>query len=101
MTLLPDYVGWIIEKFYGWSDNHGGIEKVFHKDELLANITLYWLTQTIHSSIRIYNENSKRPLTFGKNDFIRIPVAFARFPKELPTPPRSYIEKDLTSSIGP
>jgi pimeloyl-ACP methyl ester carboxylesterase len=84
---------WIIEKFNGWSDNHGSIEDVFHKDELLANVTLYWVTQTIHSSIRIYNENSKRPLIFGKNDFVRIPVGFARFPKELPTPPRSYIEK--------
>lgn len=84
---------WIIEKFYGWSDNKGNIEKVFTKDELLANVTLYWITQTIHSSIRMYNENSKRPLVFDKNDFVKVPVGFAKFPKELPTPPRSYIEK--------
>ncbi len=84
---------WIIEKFYGWSDNNGSIENVFSKDELLANVTLYWITQTIHSSIRIYNENSKHPLIFGEKDFVEVPVAFAKFPKELPTPPRSYIEK--------
>jgi pimeloyl-ACP methyl ester carboxylesterase len=84
---------WIIEKFNGWSDNKGSIENVFSKDELLANVTLYWITQTIHSSIRIYNENSKHPLIFGEKDFVEVPVAFAKFPKELPTPPRSYIEK--------
>jgi pimeloyl-ACP methyl ester carboxylesterase len=84
---------WIIEKFHGWSDNNGSIENVFSKDELLANVTLYWITQTIHSSIRIYNENRNHPLVFGENDFVKIPVAYAKFPKELPTPPRSYIEK--------
>ena len=84
---------WIIEKFNSWSDNNGEIYSVFTKDELLANVTLYWITQTIHSSIRMYNENSKHPLQFGENDFIKIPVGFLKFPKELPTPPRSYIEK--------
>jgi pimeloyl-ACP methyl ester carboxylesterase len=84
---------WIIEKFNSWSDNKGNIENAFSKDELLANVTLYWLTQTIHSSMRIYNENSKKPLIFQKDDFVKVPVGFANFPKELPTPPRSYIEK--------
>lgn len=84
---------WIVEKFNGWSDNNGNIENSFSKDELLANVTLYWITQTIHSSMRIYQENSKKPLVFAKGESVRVPVAFARFPKELPTPPRSYIEK--------
>ncbi|RAJ33097.1 epoxide hydrolase family protein [Pedobacter cryoconitis] len=84
---------WIIEKFNGWSDHNGNIENNFTKDELLANITLYWITQTIHSSMRIYNENSKKPLIFKKGDYVNVPVGFAKFPKELPTPPRSYIEK--------
>jgi pimeloyl-ACP methyl ester carboxylesterase len=86
---------WIIEKFNSWSANSGNIENVFTKDELLANITLYWLTQTIHSSNRIYHENSKRPLIFGKNDFVKVPVGFAKFPEELPVPPRFYIEKSF------
>lgn len=84
---------WILEKFYSWSDHSDAIYSIFTKDELLANVTLYWITQTIHSSVRIYNENSKAPMVFGKDDFIKVPVAFAKFPKELPTPPRSYVEK--------
>lgn len=79
---------WIVEKFYNWSDGN-----TISKDELLGNITLYWLTQTLPSSIRIYEENSKAPLAFGKHDYINIPVAFAEFPRELLTPPRSYIEQ--------
>ena len=84
---------WIVEKFNGWSDHNGHIENSFTKDELLANITLYWITQTIHSSMRMYNENSKKPLAFKKNVYVTVPVGFAKFPKELPTPPRVYIEK--------
>ncbi len=86
---------WIMEKFNAWSDNDGNIYNVFSKDELLANVTLYWITQSIHSSMRIYSENSKHPLQFGENDFIKVPVGFAKFPKELPTPPRSYIEESF------
>ncbi|SFR82743.1 epoxide hydrolase family protein [Maribacter stanieri] len=85
--------GWIIEKFNAWSDNNGDIENSFTKQELLANVTLYWLTQTIHSSIRMYHEISNSPLKFKKDDFIKTPVGFAKFPKEIPTPPRDYIEK--------
>lgn len=86
---------WILEKFNTWSDNNGNINAVFSNDELLANVTLYWVTGTIHSSIRMYNENSKHPLRFGENDYVKVPVGFAKFPKELPTPPRSYIGKSF------
>src|SRR3984893_9808507 len=84
---------WIVEKFYGWSDCNGNIESVFTKDELLSNVSLYWFTETIHSSIRLYNENSQAPLHFLKNDFINIPVGIARFHKEEPFPPRKFIER--------
>jgi len=85
--------GWMIEKFFGWADCKGNIENVFSKDELLAQVTLYWVTETIHSSIRLYHENSQAPLIFSKNDFVKVPVGIARFPLEEPFPPRSYIER--------
>ena len=50
--------GWIVEKWQAWSDCGGDIESRFTKDELLTTISLYWLTETIHSSIRIYYENA-------------------------------------------
>jgi pimeloyl-ACP methyl ester carboxylesterase len=84
---------WILEKFYGWSDCSGDIETVFSKNELLSNISLYWFTETIHSSIRLYNENSKAPMHFSANDFVNVPVGIARFHKEEPFPPRKFIER--------
>lgn len=84
---------WIVEKFYEWSDCNGNIESVFTKDELLANISLYWFTETIHSSIRLYNETIRNPLHFLENDFINTPVGIAKFHKEEPFPPRKFIER--------
>jgi pimeloyl-ACP methyl ester carboxylesterase len=48
---------WIIEKWYGWSDHDGDVEKVFTKDELLTNIMIYWVTNSGASSTRIYYES--------------------------------------------
>ncbi len=45
----PGLVAWIVEKFHGWSDNDGDVENAFTKDEMLTNITLYWVTETITS----------------------------------------------------
>jgi pimeloyl-ACP methyl ester carboxylesterase len=84
---------WIIEKMYGWADCKGNIENVFTKDELLSNVMLYWVTETIHSSIRLYNENKKVPLKLGKDAIINIPVGIARFHFEEPFPPRKFIER--------
>jgi len=82
---------WIIEKMYGWAECKGNIENVFTKDELLSNVTLYWVTETIHSSMRLYNENRRSPLRLGKNSFINVPVGIARFKSEEPFPPGKYI----------
>ena len=84
---------WIIEKMHGWSDCKGHLENVFTKDELLSNVTLYWVTETIHSSMRLYNENSKSPLKLGKDSMINVPVGIARFKLEEPFPPRKFIER--------
>lgn len=86
---------WIVEKFNAWGDHQGNIENSFSKDELLANVSLYWFTKTIYSSMRMYHAISLNPLKFKENDFIKVPVGFAEFPKEIPVPPRSYIEKGM------
>ena len=36
---------WIVEKFRAWSDCGGDVERSFTKDQLLTNVTLYWLTR--------------------------------------------------------
>jgi pimeloyl-ACP methyl ester carboxylesterase len=84
---------WIVEKFRDWADCNGEVERRFSKDELLSNITLYWMTETIHSSCRLYYESKKMPVQFKQGEHIRVPCAIARFPKEAPFPPRPWVER--------
>lgn len=84
---------WILEKFRSWSDCEGDIYRRFTRDELLANVTLYWMTETIGSGFRLYYEGRKAPLQFGPKDGVRVPCAIARFPKEAPFPPRRWVER--------
>lgn len=63
---------WIVEKFQNWSDCDGDIEKCFTKDELLTNITIYWVTQTIHSSFRRYNETMKDMMQEMFNPLVKL-----------------------------
>jgi len=84
---------WIIEKFRSWSDCEGDVERAFTRDELLTNVSIYWFTQTIGSSMRLYWESRQRPLRFAPGERVRTPCAVAHFPKELPLPPRSWVER--------
>jgi pimeloyl-ACP methyl ester carboxylesterase len=86
-------LAWIVEKFRSWGDCRGDVESRFSKDTLLANVSLYWLTQTIGSSMRLYREARAVPLAFGKGERVRVPCAVARFPKEAPMPPREWVER--------
>lgn len=89
---------WIIEKFRTWSDCGGNIENRFSKDELLTNIMIYWVTQTINSSIRGYYDGMHRQWSEGTQDKSsqnnKVPVGMAIFPKDNP-PPRETAERFL------
>lgn len=84
---------WIGEKFRAWSDCDGEVERVFSKDELLTNISLYWFTQSIGSAMQMYWENRLQPMRFAEGQRVVPPVGFARFPKEINHPPRSWLER--------
>jgi pimeloyl-ACP methyl ester carboxylesterase len=81
---------WIVEKFRTWCDCDGNPEKIFTKDELLTNITLYWVTQTAASSARIYYES--RHAAAAPPRRIEAPTACADFPKEIIWSPRKWLE---------
>jgi len=84
---------WILEKLRTWSDCDGDLESRFSLDEVLANVTLYWVTNTAASSIRLYRESKLTPLQLGPGERIRVPLGFARFPLEAPSPPRRWVER--------
>ena len=86
---------WIVEKFYGWSDIDtnapNGLEEKFSKDEMLTDISLYWFTQTITSSARIYYEN-RNVVMAEPVGFIEVPTGGAIFPAEIYFTPRLWAE---------
>lgn len=81
---------WIYEKFVAWTDSGGNPESVLTRDEMLDDITLYWLTNTATSSARFYWENAD--LAFFAVD-IDIPVGVTVFPGEIYRAPRSWAER--------
>ncbi|HWS48203.1 MAG TPA: alpha/beta hydrolase, partial [Acidimicrobiia bacterium] len=83
-------LAWIVEKFRTWSDCDGHPENVFTRDQLLTNVMVYWVTQTITSSARLYWEHmhsreAQVPVT--------VPTGVARYPKEVLRYPRSWVEQ--------
>jgi pimeloyl-ACP methyl ester carboxylesterase len=73
---------WVLEKWRSWSDSHGDLDGHFSRDLLLTTVTLYWVTETITSSMRDYFDNRRwqgEP-RLGPGDFVRVPTAVAVFP---------------------
>ena len=84
---------WIVEKYRTWSDCGGDVEKSYTKDELLTIVTIYWVTQTISSSTRMYFENQKNLWTIEKDQKVPAPAGMAMFPQEISKPPREWGER--------
>ena len=81
--------------FHAWTDNDGTIESAIARDDMLANISLYWFTGAIGSSFWTYyaRTHGPWPVPFP----ITVPTAYAAFPKEILRPPRAVAEKYYTN----
>ena len=90
-------LAWIVEKFRTWSDCDGVPENAIPRDEMLANISLYWFTGAVGSSFWPYYArlHSGWPVPRGKT--IDVPMGYAEFPKEILTPPRALAEQTYTN----
>jgi pimeloyl-ACP methyl ester carboxylesterase len=89
---------WILEKWRSWADSHGDLDERFSRDFLLTTVTLYWVTQTITSSMRDYfdNDNSRFRVTLGPQSFVNVPTSIAVFASQFVdegAPPREWAER--------
>jgi len=80
---------YIIEKFQEWSDCNASIETKFTKDELLNNVMIYWVTNSITSSMRFYRENIGHLI---ESRYVDVPSALAIFQREILPPIRQFCE---------
>lgn len=86
---------WIVEKYRTWSDCHGQIETRFSKDVLLTTVMIYWITQTINSSTRLYYESQRQPWEMKKGERVETPTGVVVFPCEISVPPREWGERSF------
>jgi pimeloyl-ACP methyl ester carboxylesterase len=87
---------WIVEKFRAWSDCGGDVEAVFTKDQLLANISLYWFTGAIGASFWPYYARLHGPWPIPEGTTVDVPTGYCEFPREILRPPRSLAERTYT-----
>jgi pimeloyl-ACP methyl ester carboxylesterase len=106
-TLEPQTIGWglqdsplglaawMLQRRAAWSDCKGDVENRFTKDELITSFALYWLTNTVTSSLRFYADSFRTPWqpTHSGEPTLRAPIGIASFPKELSHVPRSVAER--------
>ena len=80
---------WLYEKYYQWTDHDGNPEHTLSRDEMLDNITLYWLTATAASSARIYWQNSRS----FKEHQVEVPVGFSQFPRDIHKASKRWVKE--------
>jgi pimeloyl-ACP methyl ester carboxylesterase len=85
---------WIVEKLKGWSDSSGGLEPTFSKDQVLTDVMIYLVTDTVASAVWFYR-GMVDDVSYG-NGKIAVPTGFASFPHEMPTlnPPKSVLARN-------
>jgi microsomal epoxide hydrolase len=94
-TRWPDEIpgsGWIVEKFQRWTDCDGDVERAVSRDDILTDVTIYWVTGSINASFWPYYDRVHRgwPFPDGKID---APTGYAEFPREILRPPRAWAER--------
>ncbi|MDQ1494458.1 MAG: epoxide hydrolase, partial [Actinomycetota bacterium] len=90
---------WIVEKFWSWTDCDGDLANVLTRDEVLDDVTLYWLTATGASSARLYWESIRQVsewFTRSNSDTVAVPTGCSIFPKEVIRPSRRWAAKRYT-----
>ena len=86
---------WIWERRRAWSDCGGEVVAHFGLDFLCTTASIYWLTNSIGSSLRIYTEQFSRPwpTVHDGKPMIPVPTGFAVSPKEVIMIPRTWVEE--------
>ena len=76
-------LAWIVEKFKEWTDEARELpEDAVDRDEMLTNVSLYWLTGTAGSSAQIYYENM-HGMSWAPPERSPVPTAVANFAQDV------------------
>jgi hypothetical protein len=70
-------LAWLLERWNAWSDNDGDVESVFTKDDMLTHATIYWVNNSIATSMRYYANANRYPWSpaHDRTPIVQAPVA--------------------------
>jgi pimeloyl-ACP methyl ester carboxylesterase len=85
------WLAWMTAKFQLLTDNNGDFLTAVDRDTFLTDVTLYWVTDTVGSAMRIYRENRLTGEEAARKPRLETPVAYANFPREVAVPPFRWI----------
>jgi pimeloyl-ACP methyl ester carboxylesterase len=104
-SLVDSPVGlcaWILDKIWTWADHSDDLYDVLSQDQVLDNVTLYWLTRSGASSARLYWESIGEIsawFTDTIGDTVEVPTGCTVFPKEVPRPSRRLAERRFSNIV--
>jgi microsomal epoxide hydrolase len=93
-------LAWILERWERWSDDHGDLESVFSKDDLLTHAMIFWVNNAIGTSIRYYANANRYPWTpsHDRKPVIEAPTGITFVGYE--NPPGVTTEQRVDSWLG-
>lgn len=90
---------WLLERRRNWSDCNGDLDSRYSRDFLLTNVSIYWLTQSISSSMQLYAEQFRAGSKAADNysgaqipPRIEAPTGIGVYPEEVALLPRKICE---------
>ncbi|WP_067815035.1 epoxide hydrolase family protein [Actinomadura kijaniata] len=95
-------LAWIVERFKDWTDSTDAPEDAVDRDQMLTNVTLYWLTASGGSSAQLYYEGAEgmRMAASGiAPPPVTVPVGVAVFPRDIYLPVRRLAERDIKKIV--
>jgi len=99
------FAAWVVEKWNTWSHTDGeNVENAYTKDQMLTNIMIYLVTDTVATALWPYRGIVEDPFGGAIEPGTRVetPTAIANFPFELPLyafPPRSQVERSYANIV--
>lgn len=88
---------WMLEKYHSWSDNDGDIQTAFDFEDLATIISVFWFTQTIGASMRLYKEAFADSELTGRTVHA-VPHGILLPPRDNPAP-RAWGERHLSNIV--
>jgi epoxide hydrolase len=82
-------LAWLGEKHLAWSDRDAAGHSLVSDQAILDHVALYWITDSIGSSIRLYYDEAHEPAV---QSHVSVPTGVAVFPRELIRNPRAWVE---------